>query len=163
MSDYFGAPDFVSVQSFDTTKTVGIGAFNEDGSQAFRIAVGEWFVHNHHEASPIANDIKIAEVQWVYEAIETAGYSYDLSIVTETKEIWYVEVKATSSMNKELIPISWRELKFAEQVRQRFFLYRLYNIGKSTNVLTHMRITRKEVIPIVQAINMQVHTRPSAR
>ena len=83
---------------------------------ASKEAVGRWgecFVYNYlKHLKVLPNGVKITEVQWVNEETET-GDPYDLTIVTETQEIWYVEVKATSSTNKELIPISWREIKFA--------------------------------------------------
>ena len=136
------APDFTNVQSVDITdlmKTVAIGdsvveLLPDEGNQTSKEAVGrwgEWFVYNHlKQLKVLPNGIKIAEVQWMNENTET-GDPYDLTIVTETKEKWYVEVKATSSMNKDIFPISWKELKFAEKEGQRYLLYRLYNAGKS--------------------------------
>ena len=129
------APDFANVKLVDLTDRMKTVAIGDSASQASKKATGrwgEWFVYNHlKQLKVLPNGIKIAEVQWMNENIET-GYPYDITIVTEMKDEWYVEVKASSSMNKELMYISWRELKFAEQAGQRYFLYHLYNAGKST-------------------------------
>ena len=140
------APDFRNVQSVDITdlmKTVAIDdsvplagelLLPNEGGQTSKEAVGRWgecFVYNYlKHLKVLPNGINITGVQWVNKVAET-GDPYDLTVVTETEEMWYVEVKATSSMDKELIPISWREIKFAEKEGQRYYLYRLFNAGKS--------------------------------
>jgi len=72
-------------------------------------------------------------IQWVNENSESAN-PYDIEIEVANEKI-YIEIKSTTSAHKELVAISWRELKFAEEQSGNFHLYRVYRAGKVTTEL----------------------------
>ena len=160
-------PDFANAQSVDisdlmATVTIDVSLVTGDEllqsegaqGQASKEAVGRWgerFIYNYllKGSRKLPNGKKIVKVHWMNEEQERGG-PYDITVLTEEKETCFVEVKATSSLTKEFIPISWRELKFAEEKKECYFLYRLYNAGKSLkevqlkclqNLFSHLKNT----------------------
>lgn len=103
--------------------------------------VGEWgerFVYAYlKKTGELPDGQKIAEVQWVNEQTES-GNPYDLRVTVEGETV-YVEVKSTSSADKELVAVSWKELKFAEEKAESFYLFRVYNAGRVTRELCWLR------------------------
>ena len=88
-------------------------------------------------------------VKWV-NASEETGEPYDI-IITHGNTDTYIEVKSTIQDKKQVIEISSKEVVFAQQQRQFFHLYRVYNVGNTTAVrvcrirdLAH-RMDKKEV------------------
>ncbi len=99
-----------------------------------RQLVGKWgerFVCSYlKQMGELPDGREIREVQWVNEETES-GKPYDLVMVVNDRSV-YVEVKSTTSMDAELVPISWPQLKFAEETRERFYLFRVYNVGQAS-------------------------------
>ena len=159
-------PDFANAHAMDISDLMEavtiddslVTELPDEGGQASREAVGrwgEWFIYNYllKASTKLPSGEKIVKVWWINEEQESGG-PYDITVLTEDKKTCFVEVKATSSHTKELIPISWKELKFAEENKDRYFLYRLYNAGKSL----------KEVqLKYLQNLVSHLNTTPTAR
>ena len=95
---------------------------------------GEEFVYTFLKAKGRLPDGRTFQsIQWVNENSESAN-PYDIEIEVANEKI-YIEVKSTTSAHKELVAISWRELKFAEEQHGNFHLYRVYRAGKVTTEL----------------------------
>ena len=161
------APDFTNAESMDLTElmesvpiddnTVTEALVPGEGGQASREAVGrwgEWFIYDLlKKSSVLPNGLKIVNVNWLNKDRES-GNPYDLVVEAEGEHQFFIEVKATASLNKELIPISWKELKFAELQQQNYLLYRLYNVGKSPGEMQ---------LKYLQNLCSHIETHPAAR
>jgi len=105
-------------------------------------AWGEVLVKKYLEqlAQDAASGIK--QIIWLNEDQERA-LPYDLIILMatgksglDTEEV-YVEVKATESDDKAFFEISSQQFEFAQQVKERYHIYRVFSAGKS-----HVRLSR---------------------
>ena len=146
--------DLMEAVTIDDSLVTEVSLLPDEGGQASREAVGrwgEWFIYNYllKASTKLPNGEKIVKVRWMNKKQESGG-PYDITVLTEDKKTCFVEVKATSSLTKELIPISWKELKFAEENKDCYFLYRLYNAGKNLkgvqlkylqNLVSHLNTT----------------------
>ena len=136
-------PSFIDLKSVDITplmKSLPIQVDknlfaqlvpNEDGKKE-KLEVGRWgeaFVFNvlkHQRKLP--NGVEIKSIKWLNGHIES-GLPYDIKAISAHGEIeYYIEVKSTTSVDKALIPISWRELKLAQQVKETYLLLRVYGV-----------------------------------
>ena len=82
-------------------------------------------------------------MNWVNERDET-GNPYDMLVrvrdpdnPTEVVEL-FIEVKSTMSDKKSFFEISSQEIKFAQEKREFYHLYRVFNAGDAARV----RLTR---------------------
>ena len=95
---------------------------------------GEEFVYTYLKTlGQLPDGRKIQSIQWLNEEVESLK-PYDIVVHVEAKEL-YIEVKSTSSSDKELVAVSWKELKFAEEQSENYQLYRVYNAGKASRQL----------------------------
>ena len=78
---------------------------------------------------------RIRSISWTNKDEET-NKPYDIVVELESngpsQQFWtiYIEVKSTAADKKELVSISWTQLKFAEDHGENFHLYRVYSAGK---------------------------------
>ena len=117
-----------------------------EGSHPNKDEIGRWgemfvmrFLESHQKA--FGEGVQII---WVNEEHNTSA-PYDFQITRQVSDggeeraiTTYVEVKTTSSSDKEVFEISSRELKFALEKREAFHLYRVFNAGKPG----HVRLAR---------------------
>lgn len=92
---------------------------------------GEALVYNYLQQQSEKSGGSV-EVTWVNSAGET-GNPYDIVMEKDGMKI-YVEVKATRLGRKELFEMSSKEVAFAEKQKERFHLYRVYNVGNKDNI-----------------------------
>ena len=76
----------------------------------------------------LPNDVPIKSIYWLNE-ISESGEPYDIKVISEDNTEYYIEVKSTQSLDKSLIPISWRELEFARLYKSTHILIRVYGAG----------------------------------
>ena len=130
---------FIELQSVDITSLMKSLPIQVERQLEFvptkdrKEEVGRWgeaFVYNilrHHRKLP--NGVEIKSIVWLNEHTES-GLPYDIKVIGTRGEIeYYIEVKSTTSADKVLIPISWRELKLAQQVKEAYLLLRVYGVG----------------------------------
>ena len=83
---------------------------------------------------------RIKSISWLNEDEET-DKPYDIVVELESDSSLqqfrtvYIEVKSTAADEKELVSISWTQLKFAEDHGGNFHLYRVYSAGKKQSRL----------------------------
>ena len=161
------APDFTNAESLDMTELMETVTINDsatteplvpdEGGKASKKAVGHWgecfIYHLLKDSSVLPNGSRIVNVRWLNEDRES-GNPYDLIVEAEEEHEFFIEVKATASLTKELIPISWKELKFAELQQENYLLYRLYNAGKSP---------REMQLKYLQNLCGHIESHPTAR
>ena len=95
---------------------------------------GEQFVYTFLKAKGrLPDGREFQSIHWANENEESAN-PYDIEVQIENEKV-YIEVKSTSSARKELVAISWQELKFAEEQGGRYHLYRVYSAGKASKEL----------------------------
>ncbi len=115
-----------------------------DDEYESRKLVGQWgerFVYAFlKETRELPDGRKILEVRWINDQTES-GNPYDLVVAVED-EMVYVEVKSTASADKELVALSWKELKFAEEKTESFYLFRVYNAGRVSPQLRWLKDLR---------------------
>jgi hypothetical protein len=103
---------------------------------------GEEYVYNVlRRRNCLPNGLKITGIDWVNEITES-GSPYDIEVTLERQEGMeatgedgdkvYIEVKSTASSSKDLVAFSWNELKFAEEKKDSYQLYRVYHAGTQT-------------------------------
>ena len=80
----------------------------------------------------LPDGLSIKHIEWVNETAES-GFPYDIKVTAEDGE-YFVEVKSTSSADKALIPISWKELQYAKEQKSKYLLFRVYNALKQEDV-----------------------------
>lgn len=81
---------------------------------------------------------QIRSISWVNEDEETDkpfDIVVELESDTQQSRTVYIEVKSTAADEKELVSISWTQLKFAEDHRENFHLYRVYSAGRQQSRL----------------------------
>ena len=92
---------------------------------------GEKYVFNvfkHQRKLP--NGVEIKSIVWLNEHTES-GLPYDIKVISAHDEIeYYIEVKSTTSVDITLIPISWKEFQFAQQVKKASLLLRVYGVRR---------------------------------
>ncbi len=83
---------------------------------------------------------RIKSISWLNEDEET-DKPYDIVVELESDNSLqqfrtvYIEVKSTAADEKELVSISWTQLKFAEDHGGNYHLYRVYSAGKKQSRL----------------------------
>ena len=83
---------------------------------------------------------RIKSISWLNEDKET-DKPYDIVVELESDSssqqfrTVYIEVKSTAADEKELVSISWTQLKFAEDHGGNFHLYRVYSAGRQQSRL----------------------------
>ena len=83
---------------------------------------------------------RIKSISWLNEDEET-DKPYDIVVELESDSssqqirTVYIEVKSTAADEKELVSISWTQLKFAEDHGGNFHLYRVYSAGRQQSRL----------------------------
>ena len=130
---------FIELQSIDITSLMKSLPIRVDRQLEFVLKkdgkeeVGKWgeaFIYNvlrHHRKLP--NGVEIKSIIWLNEDKES-GLPYDIKVISAHDEIeYYIEVKSTISVDRALIPISWKELQFAQQVKETYLLLRVYGVG----------------------------------
>ena len=112
---------------------------------------GEKLVAEYLEQQKQAGNI--TDFLWNNNENETgAPYDFVVQIAEEAgvRED-FIEVKSTTSENKEMFEISVQQIKFAEEQRGKFHIYRVFNAGNPDTVrLTRifdlsMRLNQKQV------------------
>ena len=84
---------------------------------------------------------RIRSISWLNEGEET-DKPYDIVVELESdsssqqSRTVYIEVKSTAADEKELVSISWTQLKFAEDHGRNFHLYRVYSAGRQQSHLS---------------------------
>ncbi|XP_076112450.1 uncharacterized protein LOC143080482 isoform X2 [Mytilus galloprovincialis] len=89
---------------------------------------GEQIVYNYL-LNEKGNNPNISSVKWCNEE-EEIGLPYDFTVGLKTeKEEYtvYIEVKSTISDTKEIFEISYPQVKFAQDNRERFHVYRIFS------------------------------------
>ncbi|CAG2195996.1 unnamed protein product [Mytilus edulis] len=89
---------------------------------------GEQIVYNYL-LNEKENNPNISSVKWCNEE-EEIGLPYDFTVGLKTeKEEYtvYIEVKSTISDTKEIFEISYPQVKFAQNNRERFHVYRIFS------------------------------------
>ncbi|XP_069113795.1 uncharacterized protein [Argopecten irradians] len=78
----------------------------------------------------------IIQVTWKNQEKETGlPYDFELHVATETGiSVIYIEVKSTLSDKKEVFEISAPQIKFAQEQKENFCIYRVFNAGDTENV-----------------------------
>jgi hypothetical protein len=109
--------------------------------------IGDWgeaLVKNYLEQLAEKPGSDIVEIIWMNEQVEQ-GEPYDFIIrvvnpddSANTQDI-YIEVKSTLSSKKAFFEISSQQFNFAQEVQEKFHLYRVFNAGKN-----HVRLTKLE-------------------
>jgi hypothetical protein len=105
---------------------------SEDSEEVGRI--GEQLVYNFLKKRETFNGLIIEEVIWINRHRET-GDPFDILLKLEDdcgslNEV-FIEVKATKTEDKVSMGISLRELDFASVKQDRYYLYRVFNIGEN--------------------------------
>ena len=125
-----------SVQTDDIEDIEVLSIPDEDDPVSLK-AIGRWgerFVYAFIlKRGMLADGRVIQGVEWVNERNET-DKPYDILVQIQDGPV-YIEVKSTASSDKELIAISWNELKFAERESKNFHVYRVYGAGQSSQKL----------------------------
>ena len=112
---------------------------------------GECLVYRYMQAQKDAGNIR--EVFWANQEGEK-GSPYDLEVHFEDEtgaHIDYIEVKSTKSESKEVFPVSVQQIKFAEEKKENFHIYRVFNAGNPEKVRLirihdlNMRLSQKQV------------------
>ena len=127
------------IQSFveSTELTMKLIPDDELESQTITGRWGEEFVYEILRAKGCLPDgRKVDSISWVNER-EESGNPFDIKVEVGSDQI-FIEVKSTSSDTEEMVAISLNELKFAQQERKNFYLYRVYNAGKSSHRLAFL-------------------------
>lgn len=71
----------------------------------------------------------IAEIQWLNK-VSDISEGFDIKIIENEIEK-YIEVKSTKTEAKDLVILSGKQWSFAQEKQDNFFIYRVYNAGKS--------------------------------
>ena len=128
-----------------------------EGMQESMMASGKWgemFVHlMFKKQGALPNGLKIASIEWENEKDES-GLPYDIKVTVQDGTVYFLEVKSTSSSNKELIPFSWKELKFAKEKAGCYTLIRVYNALSSAKVMIKWLPDMYQVIESNQSIRL---------
>ncbi|XP_060075304.1 uncharacterized protein LOC132554994 [Ylistrum balloti] len=101
-------------------------------------AVGQWgetLVYYYLlQMKEVSSDI--IQVIWMNEQQETGlPYDFEMHVATETGiSVIYIEVKSTVSDKKEVFEISAPQVKFAQEQKENFCIYRVFNAGDTDNV-----------------------------
>lgn len=78
----------------------------------------------------------IIEYMWRNDEDEV-GDPFDFEVMVKDENGFhkdYIEVKSTKSNNKEVFQISVQQIKFADEKKNRFHIYRVFNAGDSERV-----------------------------
>ena len=78
---------------------------------------------------------QIMAITWVNQASES-GLPYDLALELDLskgqeRQTCFIDVKATAGKEKELVAASWKELKFAQDNTDSYYIFRVYGAGSS--------------------------------
>ena len=99
--------------------------------------IGEMVVY-HHLCNLYSEEIGSGDVEitWLNES-EEASQPYDIKMSRirdnpVKPEVFYIEVKATSTTEAKGFEISSQQLRFAFKQEEKFHLYRVYGVGRHT-------------------------------
>ena len=112
--------------------------------EASRFKVGQWgeqyvFIILQKKGY-LPDGSHIRSISWLNEDKET-DKPYDIVVELESGsssqqfQTIYIEAKSTAADEKELLSISWTQLKFAEDHGGNFHLYRVYRTGRQQSHL----------------------------
>jgi hypothetical protein len=88
----------------------------------------EFSIKENENGFEVLNEQKsIANVIWFNKNKDT-GKGFDIKI-EENNKLSYIEVKSTKNDNKEWFELSTTQWAVAKQEGERFFIYRVYNVG----------------------------------
>lgn len=108
-----------------------------DGGKGNRLAIGRWgeeFVFNlFMSEGKLPNGVGISHIEWLNKVQETY-LPYDIKITSDSQTELFIEVKSTKLHDKDLVPISWNEIKFAQNVKKNYLLVRVYSAGDEEKV-----------------------------
>ena len=105
-------------------------------------SLGEQWVNEYLHAK-YHDQIRLREIEivWLNE-IKEQGKPYDFVFKNlKSKLLTYIEVKSTLSNNRQLIPITFNELRYCcslSDINHHFQIYRVYNTGQLKNVKLHI-------------------------
>ena len=107
------------------------------GENPIKEEIGRWgeqfvFSFLQSQAKYLQHEEEV-EIRWMNE-IQNTTTPYDFEILRGKTVKTFVEVKSTSSAQKEAFEISVQELSFALEKREAFHLYRVFNAGKPSSV-----------------------------
>ena len=135
-----GSADMVSEMMTISVDAPLIPSLEEHDKESLQ-RVGKWgeeYVYKYLQFTQQLPDGRLIEnITWVNEDLES-GRPYDIEVQVDSETV-YIEVKCTASADKELVAVSWKELKLAEQQKQNFHLYRVYGAGSKALALRWMQ------------------------
>ena len=107
--------------------------------EEFRLSVGRWgeeyVYHVLKRIGRLPDGTRINSIEWINRD-EESDKPYDIVVQLEPSNVVqegrcvYIEVKSTASDKKDIVAISWNQLKFAENNGDNFHLYRVYSAGQ---------------------------------
>ena len=112
----------------------------QEGSSNLDVAIwGEQLVHSYLQQLLRDDDSNVVHVTWMNGATseQESGAPYDFMIrvsdpqCEETVEE-YIEVKSTRTDKKAFFEISSQQFQFAQDTKENFHLYRVFNAGDPT-------------------------------
>lgn len=108
------------------------------GSGPDNTEIGRWgesIVHQYLEKEKDENP-NVSFIHWCNESEEQGlPYDFEVGVVTEEEEFTvYIEVKSTLSDNKEIFEISYPQVNFAQEKKNRFHVYRVFNANNPDHV-----------------------------
>ena len=112
---------------------------------------GECLVHQYLLAQKAAGNI--LDVFWINEE-EERGSPYDFEVHFEDDtglHVDYIEVKSTLSESKEVFQVSVQQIKFANEKKGNYHVYRVFNAGNPEKVRLirihdlDLRLSQKQV------------------
>ena len=95
----------------------------------------------------------IVDVIWSNQEGERGNpYDFEVHFADENGiQTDYIEVKSTMSDSKEVFPISVQQIKFADEKKDNFHIYRVFNAGHPEKVKLirihdlNLRLSQKQV------------------
>ncbi|XP_021342125.1 uncharacterized protein LOC110442712 isoform X2 [Mizuhopecten yessoensis] len=144
MGGHFGDPAWTTVSSeyvydeLDIRKDLKLPESIVTDSGAGTEEIGQWgetLVYYYLlQMKEISSDI--IQVTWKNEHKETGlPYDFEMHVATETGiSVIYIEVKSTLSDKKEVFEISAPQIMFAQEQKEDFCIYRVFNAGDTEKV-----------------------------
>ena len=134
-----------NVQGNDPTPMVELMEDISLDDEESRFKVGRWGEQYVYiilkKMAHLPDGTPVKSISWINEDEET-DKPYDIVVELESDsplqqcQSIYIEVKSTAANEKELVSISWSQLKFAEDQGENFHLYRVYSAGRQQSRLS---------------------------
>ena len=124
----------------------------EDGDGVAEVGYwGELLVYQYLLAQKAVGNI--IDVHWSNQDGEKGNpYDFEVHFADDNgMHVDYIEVKSTMSESKEVFQISVQQIKFADEKKENFHIYRVFNAGNPEKVRLirihdlNMRLSQKQV------------------